>query len=72
MFGAGWGCLGGMGAREREWACLGTKRGAGVSLRALVWLEGQRGGVELEVVYLGFCHSEGEGRGKGDTPGADR
>jgi hypothetical protein len=71
-FGAGWGWLGGVGAREREWLRLGNTRGAGVSLRALVWSEGQREGVELEVVYLGFCQGEGEGRGKRGTPGADR
>jgi hypothetical protein len=52
---AGWGWLGGVGAREEERARLGTKRDVGRPLRALVWSEGQRGGGELEVVYLEGC-----------------
>jgi hypothetical protein len=59
-------------AREREWACLGTRRGVEGWMHVLVWSGGQRGSGELEVVCLGFCQSKGEGIGKGGTPGADR
>jgi hypothetical protein len=62
MHRAGWGWLGGGGAREREWARLGTKRDAEREMRALVWSGGQRGGVEVEVVCLGLCQGKGEGR----------
>jgi hypothetical protein len=55
MHGAGWGWLGGGGAREREWACLWTKRDAEREMCVLVWSGGQRGGVEVEVVCLGLC-----------------
>jgi hypothetical protein len=37
---AGWGWIGGGGVRERELACLGTKRGAERGMRALVWSGG--------------------------------
>jgi hypothetical protein len=72
MHGAGCGWLGGGGAREREWARLGTKRDAEREMRVLVWSGGQRGGVELEVVCLGLCPERGRGRGLGFTQGADR
>jgi hypothetical protein len=37
---AGWGSIGGEGARAWEWARLGNTRDAGVLLRTLVWSEG--------------------------------
>jgi hypothetical protein len=45
VHGAGWGWLGGGGAREREWARLGTKRDAERDARAhLVRRAERRGG----------------------------
>jgi hypothetical protein len=64
---AGWGSIGGEGARAWEWACLGNTRDIGVLLRALVQSEGQRGGVELEVLDLGLCPEQGRWRGLGFT-----
>jgi hypothetical protein len=61
VFGAGWGWLGGMGAREREWLRLGNTRGAERRVRVLVWSGGQREGVEAEVTCLGLCPERGHG-----------
>jgi hypothetical protein len=47
MAGTGWGWLGGVGARGWKQARLGTQRDAGVSLRMLIWSEGQREGVVM-------------------------
>jgi hypothetical protein len=69
---AGWGWLGGVGAREREWLRLGNMRGAEKVLHALSWSERQRGSGELEVGCLGGCQSKGEERGLGCTRGAAR
>jgi hypothetical protein len=71
VFGAGWGWVGGVGAREREGSRLGNTRGAGTPLRALIWSERQREGVELEVGCLGFCQGKGKGREIGGTLEAD-
>jgi hypothetical protein len=69
---AGWGCLGGVGAREREWLRLGNMRGAERVLRALAWSERHRGSGELEVGCLAGCQSKGEERGLACTRGAAR
>jgi hypothetical protein len=61
MFGAGWGWLGGVGTRERERLRLGNTRGAERRVRVLVWLGGQREGVEAEVACLGLCPERGRG-----------
>jgi hypothetical protein len=61
VFEAGWGSLGGGGARERGLACLGNMRGAVVLVRTFVRSERQRGGVEAEVGYLGLCPERGRG-----------
>jgi hypothetical protein len=71
MSGEGSGWLGGGGAREREGSRLGNTQGAGTPLRALVWSERQREGVELEVGCLGVCQSKGKEREIGGTPEAD-
>jgi hypothetical protein len=65
--GTGWGWLGGGGARERERAHLGNTRGAVVLVCTFVWSERQRGGVELEVLDLGFCSEQGRRRELGFT-----
>jgi hypothetical protein len=61
VFRAGWGSLGGGGARERGLAHLGNTRGAVVLVRAFVRSERQRGGVEAEVGCLGLYPEQGRG-----------
>jgi hypothetical protein len=56
---AGWGSLGGSGARERERARLGNTRGTVVLVRAFVWSERQRGGVDFEVLDPVLCPEHG-------------
>jgi hypothetical protein len=69
---AGWGSIGGEGARAWEWARLRNTRDTWVLLRALIWSEGQRGGVELEVLNLGLCPEQGRWRGLGFTQEASK
>jgi hypothetical protein len=58
---AGWGWIGGSGAREGWLARLGTMRGAEREMRLVVRSGGQRGGVEIEVACLGLRPERGSG-----------
>jgi hypothetical protein len=58
---AGWGWIGGGGAREGWLARLGTMRGAEREMRLVVWSGGQRGGVDIEVACLGLRPEWGSG-----------
>jgi hypothetical protein len=72
MLRAGWGSLGGSGAREREQVRLGNTRGTVVLVRTFIWSGRQRGGVDFEVLDPVLCPEHGQGRGLWLTPAAAR
>jgi hypothetical protein len=69
---AGWGSIGGGGARAGQGARLGTQQGPRGLLLMLVRLEGQREGAGFEVLDPVPCLERGRRRELGFTPAAGR